>query len=74
MNKSNITLEETIKAMNESSITFDGMVKILAEYDPIKVYEEMLKTNESFRRFIEENKHKSTLDMIYDYDLKGLTY
>lgn len=66
----NKQLKEDVKKLNESKVTFKGMVKLLTEHDPMQVYEEMVKTNESFRRFIEENKDKTTQDLIYDYDLR----
>ena len=69
-NMENNQLKEDVKKINESKGKVEDMIKLLIKYDPAQVYEEMLKTNASFRQFVEENKHKSTQDLIYDCDLK----
>lgn len=53
------------------------MICILAHNDPREVYEDMLKNNEEFKRFIERNVNKDTNDMIqcylYNKDIRDIS-
>lgn len=55
-------MRERVKAMGNELI-----YRILQ--NPDEVYEEMLYNNEEFRRFVEENKSKSTEQLIREYDI-----
>ena len=37
--------------------------------NPNKVYDEMLKNNPDFRKFVEDNKHKTTEELISEHNL-----
>lgn len=38
--------------------------------DPNGVYERMMKTNPDFRKFVEDNKHKTTEELIKEHNLE----
>lgn len=50
-------------------ITLKTMIVLLANNDPIEVYNQLLETDKDFREFIESNKDKSTAEMIKCYNL-----
>lgn len=58
-------------------INLKEMICILAHNDPREVYEDMLKNNEEFKRFIERNVNKDTNDMIqyylYNKDIRDIS-
>lgn len=56
-------MRERVKAMGNELI-----YRILQ--NPDEVYEEMLYNNEEFRRFVEENKSKSTEQLIREYGIQ----
>lgn len=52
------------------AINLKEMIILIANNDPLKVYEDLLNNDEEFKRFIEGNKDKNTEQMIIQYGLK----
>ena len=48
------------------TITLNEMISLLVENDPIDVYNELYKSNEEFRGFIERNKDKTADESLQD--------
>ena len=54
------------------AINLKEMITLIANNDPVKVYEDLLSNDEEFKRFIEGNKGKSTKEMIKIYNLNDV--
>lgn len=52
------------------AINLAQMITLIAENDPMKVYEDLMSNNEEFKRFIERNIDKDTEQMITNYNLR----
>lgn len=50
-------------------MTINLMIELLIQNDPMDVYQELMKSSEEFRGFIDNNKDKSTREMIECYKL-----